>query len=905
MTIKKKISTLVLSFAIVLCAILGVSLLSRDTKTAEALSSAWSDSQEYYDRLEVGENDFSIVAMGDHQIAVTNDTWLAYVKKSYEYIAQNADDMNLKMYINLGDVFDVVDFSYLENGIVGMDPYNTAGNGAEYGANRGGGGAMGNNMYFWQQLQTNVKFRTMLTDAKVPNIWLMGNHDYEDMAQSYRIKETFNKAYPVAMYDDYKITDSNSDGIINEDDFTEEVAASGKYFGGSLYEDVENSYYYFMGNGKKYMMLNLGLHPDMDIVNWASTVIKQNPNCFVIVSTHAYFYGNGSNHIRCEKGEDRVWKKLVTGNDNVKMVLCGHSCTSNGGIYKRVDFNDSGNPVYQFMINSQDSTYGGAGVFSQLIFRENGDIDVSYIAPAFEGDDFATEVSKTEGQGMFFTEDSQFTFNYSKTVAATVETERETVYGNSVSDTYLYDKFFLSNSADNRRWAQNLYAFNNIQSTKGNGLSVIDSTKAGYVVYHFDKPDGNVFKQIEFEIDGSLNDFADGTTAIYQWDYSFDGINWEVGSYSDTNIGRIKCDRKLTYQINNCEDLYIRFVLKADSNTYVSTLTFDVDYVQVEYEGDVLDIDYDMTKLTESNYDEMFLNDMDTSGWDGFTLSTGDKKDHVAGYGEFTLRLDSGSDKNFETLSFSAVMKTEDLGEVYYARTTEKVIDAETRESIDGVKDSPITLDAWTATIKDSDKYAFKLYVSVDNGENFTLVHTEATPGAKNEHVVSPIDLSSYVDGKKSVQIKIEFFGIRPSQGGFRSFAIDGTYDAAPAPTYDMNGGVSYGADETVVYKDGYEFEGWHLNTVDGEKVNPSEYANQNVSLVAKWNKLYRITYVLSGGVNDAENLSVVAAGTTVVLKDATRDGYKFLGWFDAEGHRVTTFTAGAHTVLYAAWYQL
>ncbi len=915
MTIKKKISTLVLSFAIVLCAVLGFALLSKETKTASALSTQWHIDQKYYDRLTVGENDFSIVAMGDHQIAVTNDIWLRYVEKSYEYIAANKDDMNLKMYINLGDVFDVVDYSYLSNGVVGTGPYNTAGNAAEYGANRGGGGkggmtsdTYGHNIYFWQQKETNIKFRNMLADAGVPHSWLMGNHDYEDMAQSFRIKETFNEAYPLSMYNSVNIADSNSDGIVNEDDFDETVEGQGKYFGGSLYDDVENSYYYFMGNGKKYMVLNLGLHPDMDIVNWASEVLEQNPNCFVILNTHAYFMGASSANTIYEKSEDRVWDKLVKCNDNVKMVLCGHDNTSDGGINKRVDFNDFGNPVYQFMIDSQDTTYGGAGVFAQMIFRESGDIDVCYYAPAFNDNTFVGDsgISEADVGKMFFNARSQFTFNYSETEIITVDTTGETVYGNSVDAEYLYDKFFLSNSSDNRRWAQYLYAFNNVQSNKNTGLSVVDSSKPGYVVYHFAKPDANVFKDVNFAIDGSLNDFADGTKAVYQWDYSFDGTTWQTAVYDDTNISVLSRARHILRYINGCKDLYVRFVLKADSNSYVSSLTFDIDYVQTEYEGSTLNIDYNMSSLNENNYDDMFLNDMDTAGWSGYMLGTGDRKDHLAGYGEFTIRLDSGSDKNFETLSFSAVMSAENLNEVYYARTTEKVIDAETREGIDGVADTPVTLRAWTAELKGSDKFLMKLYVSTDNGATFTLVHTENAPSAANSnYTVSPIDVSSYVYGVNSVQLKIAFFSIRASVGGFKSFNISGTYDAAPAPTYNANGGVAWGSEETVVSKDGYEFEGWHLGSVDGEKVNPAEYADQNVNLVAKWNKLIKITYVLGEGVNSSENESVVVEGSTVTLAAATREGYKFLGWYDINGNKVSSFTATAHTVLYAAWYQL
>ena len=43
----------------------------------------------------------------------------------------------------------------------------------------------------------------------------------------------------------------------------------------------------------------------------------------------------------------------------------------------------------------------------------------------------------------------------------------------------------------------------------------------------------------------------------------------------------------------------------------------------------------------------------------------------------------------------------------------------------------------------------------------------------------------------------------------------------------------------------------------------------------------YTIKYNLNGGVNDPENpTSYVQGKTNLVLKDATREGYSFMGWY-------------------------
>ena len=43
----------------------------------------------------------------------------------------------------------------------------------------------------------------------------------------------------------------------------------------------------------------------------------------------------------------------------------------------------------------------------------------------------------------------------------------------------------------------------------------------------------------------------------------------------------------------------------------------------------------------------------------------------------------------------------------------------------------------------------------------------------------------------------------------------------------------------------------------------------------------YTIKYILNGGVNNPENpTSYVQDKTNLVLKDATREGYSFMGWY-------------------------
>ena len=56
----------------------------------------------------VGEGDFSIIVMGDQQTAVEYHS--AMVATSYDWIVSNAQAMNLKMFINVGDIVDDTGF---------------------------------------------------------------------------------------------------------------------------------------------------------------------------------------------------------------------------------------------------------------------------------------------------------------------------------------------------------------------------------------------------------------------------------------------------------------------------------------------------------------------------------------------------------------------------------------------------------------------------------------------------------------------------------------------------------------------------------------------------------------------------------------------------------------------------
>jgi uncharacterized repeat protein (TIGR02543 family) len=129
------------------------------------------------------------------------------------------------------------------------------------------------------------------------------------------------------------------------------------------------------------------------------------------------------------------------------------------------------------------------------------------------------------------------------------------------------------------------------------------------------------------------------------------------------------------------------------------------------------------------------------------------------------------------------------------------------------------------------------------------------------------------------------------------TFVTDGGTVIAPIT-------ADYGADVTAPdnpTRTGYTFDSW-------DKDIPETMPAENITITAQWTaNEYSITYHLDGGTNDEANPAKYTIETdTITLKEATKTGYTFDGWYDAAegGNRVETITKGStgDITLYAYW---
>lgn len=136
--------------------------------------------------------------------------------------------------------------------------------------------------------------------------------------------------------------------------------------------------------------------------------------------------------------------------------------------------------------------------------------------------------------------------------------------------------------------------------------------------------------------------------------------------------------------------------------------------------------------------------------------------------------------------------------------------------------------------------------------------------------------------------------------------------------TYKLNGGKNtkanpstYSVTSSISLKNpsrkGYSFKGWYSDSKYKNKVTSIRKRTGNLTLYAKWSATsYRITYKLNGGKNTKSNPSTYSVTSSISLKNPSRKGYSFKGWYSDSRYRtrVKTIKKGTtgNKTLYAKW---
>lgn len=131
-----------------------------------------------------------------------------------------------------------------------------------------------------------------------------------------------------------------------------------------------------------------------------------------------------------------------------------------------------------------------------------------------------------------------------------------------------------------------------------------------------------------------------------------------------------------------------------------------------------------------------------------------------------------------------------------------------------------------------------------------------------------------------------------------------GTNNSSNPKTYDVE--TKFTLKNPI--REGYIFSGWYTNAnYTGDKITNTSALKENVSLYAKWTKsTYNISYILNKGTNNSSNPKTYDIDTKFNLKNPTRKGYSFSGWYTNSkytGSKITnTSVLKGNVSLYAKW---
>ena len=173
----------------------------------------------------------------------------------------------------------------------------------------------------------------VLVDADIPTIYSIGNHDTaavtvggsaadpKNTRDRQRDTQKFNKYFPIDKYN-YLIPFEH-----------------GK---------IDNTYYKFVAENAKWLILSLELWPRSEVIDWAEEVIADNPDHNVIITTHSYLTSSAGIYQKSDYGHNSpqvIYDRIVSQYANVKFVFSGHVGTS----AHRIDTGVHGNKIISIL----------------------------------------------------------------------------------------------------------------------------------------------------------------------------------------------------------------------------------------------------------------------------------------------------------------------------------------------------------------------------------------------------------------------------------------------------------------------------------------------------------------------------------------------------------------------------
>jgi len=341
-----------------------------------------------------GSESFTIAVISDTQFyndgTVPQPKNLGIFLDQTQYLAEKRHELKLRFVTHVGDVIEHGDGSSIN-----------------YPANYGTPQAT--------EWLNAVRALEILDAAEIPFALTIGNHDYDNMYHSSPgaypplvstapwWKSHFGSGSKLFRNKPWYGGASDNVGYLSTG---AQVNGTGEYPpAGTPCNYGLSSHQFFSGGGKQFLHISLELEPSDAAIAWAQKVLDSYPKLATIVTTHSYMappawgdnnppqpeymgdpaaYNPAAWMVGSPNGYNaaqEIWTKLIAPNNQIFMVLCGHSWTAistatnkylldqNGnpvvGVSKgenlRIDLNNSGSPVYQVLTDYQGNILLGSG----------------------------------------------------------------------------------------------------------------------------------------------------------------------------------------------------------------------------------------------------------------------------------------------------------------------------------------------------------------------------------------------------------------------------------------------------------------------------------------------------------------------------------------------------------------
>lgn len=284
---------------------------------------------------------YSMALVGDTQ--AMNWKYPEHYLQMYDWVVANRDTFNIRYLIGLGDITDRY-VEYKSKGCYHQD-------------------ASGRKRSFADEwVSTSIALRKL--NGVVPYAINNGNHDdgwlYHEESDDYNYR---------ALADDYFNIALNSDPSrlnpygFRYMEYTTPGGIAGTDYGYKDPEQAENTWRKITIGTQHYLILTLryGAQFDEDTMNWADGIIRESPDCQVILSTHDYLDSD-------KEHTNDLWERLVYPNENVCLAVCGHR--QGDDIVYQFSQNAAGKDVLEMMINPHG--LGDVGLIAILYFDSDG-----------------------------------------------------------------------------------------------------------------------------------------------------------------------------------------------------------------------------------------------------------------------------------------------------------------------------------------------------------------------------------------------------------------------------------------------------------------------------------------------------------------------------------------------------